>query len=828
MLLRNLTVAMLFITAYHVGAASRSDDIEFNTDIVDVADRENIDFSRFSRAGYMMPGNYTLTLYINNDTIPGQSVDWFNTDDDEKETQPCLNSALVKMIGLNPEFASQFSWWHRGECLVMANLPGLTLRNDPENSALYLSVPQRYLEYRVPNWDPPAQWDDGIPGVLFDYYASVQTRKGSRAGRQNSAAGNGTLGINAGAWRLRGDGQARYDDHTGQAPQWRWTRVYARRALPSIGANLVVGQNAFYSDIFDSVSFTGASLLSDDNMLPPNLRGYAPEISGVAKTNASVIVSQQGRIIQATQVAAGPFRITDLNEAVAGELDIRVEEQDGAVQAFTLNTASVPFLTRPGAVRYKLAAGKLSTTPRRTEGPEFAAGELSWGGRNGWSLYGGTIGSEQYNALATGIGWDMQTFGALSLDVTGSSARGLSQENGPSQRGTAWRLSYAKHVDETRSDIALAGYRYAERGYMSLGDYQDAQQYRSRGGSGKELYTANLSQPLRDWQMSLFLNYSHRRYWDRPDNRRLMLTVVQYVTLRSLPHLSLSATLYRNTSGGPRDDGIYVSLSMPFGERGNLSYSGSVTPDNQTHQASYYATLDERNSYQIGSGSSQNGALASGFVQHRADSAQINASASYQAGHYSVLSFSTRGGVTASGQGAALHRINIPGGSRMLLDTAGVAGVPIRTYAASVRSNRFGKAVVTDISNYYRNRFSIDVNAMPDNAEVMGSVIQKTLTEGAIGYGQFDVVSGRKAMAVLRLESGESPPFGAMVKNMKRQTLGVVGDDGAVYLSGIVQGAQMQVYWQGKAQCDIVLPERITEDVATGLLLPCRIPSVTL
>ncbi|MFT2603900.1 fimbria/pilus outer membrane usher protein, partial [Escherichia coli] len=84
------------------------------------------------------------------------------------------------------------------------------------------------------------------------------------------------------------------------------------------------------------------SLISDDNMLPPNLRGYAPEVTGIAKTNAKVIISQQGRVLYETSVASGPFRIQDINEAVSGELNVRVEEQDGGVQEFVVNTANIP------------------------------------------------------------------------------------------------------------------------------------------------------------------------------------------------------------------------------------------------------------------------------------------------------------------------------------------------------------------------------------------------------------------------------------------------------------------------------------------------------
>ena len=112
--------------------------------------------------------------------------------------------------------------------------------------------------------------------------------------------------------------------------------------------------------LFDSWRFTGASLASDDWQLPPRLRGYAPEVRGIARTNAKVIVSQQGRVLYESTVASGPFRIQDLSSAVSGQLDVRVEEQDGSAQTFTVETATIPYLTRPGQVRFKMAAGRPS------------------------------------------------------------------------------------------------------------------------------------------------------------------------------------------------------------------------------------------------------------------------------------------------------------------------------------------------------------------------------------------------------------------------------------------------------------------------------------
>ena len=46
------------------------------------------------------------------------------------------------------------------------------------------------------------------------------------------------------------------------------------------------GRRLPQSDIFDGFNYVGGSVSTDDQMLPPNLRGYAPDISGVAHTTA--------------------------------------------------------------------------------------------------------------------------------------------------------------------------------------------------------------------------------------------------------------------------------------------------------------------------------------------------------------------------------------------------------------------------------------------------------------------------------------------------------------------------------------------------------------
>lgn len=803
-----------------------NDDIQFNTDMLDLNDRQNIDLSRFSQGGYIMPGSYRMTVHVNKNDLQEQEVMFYAPDDDVNGSRACVNRLLVGQLGFKANETGKLSWWHNEECLDENSVEGMTVRGDLSNSSLYLSIPQAFLEYTDDNWDPPARWDEGIPGILFDYNLNGRAqRQQQNSNERYNFSGNGTTGANLGAWRLRADWQANLENQSGNnhssRQQLEWSRYYLYRAIPALRAKLTLGEDYLDSGMFDSFRFTGASLVSDDNMLPPNLRGYAPEVVGVAKTNAKVIIRQQGRVLYETTVATGPFRIRDINDAISGELNVRVEEQDGSVQTFTMNTANIPYLTRPGSVRFKFAAGQPSDFKHQTEGPVFSTGEFSWGISNGWSLYGGALVGGNYNALSLGVGRDLMAFGALSLDTTQSRAH-LPDEN-HSLSGASYRLSYSKDFDEYDSQVTFAGYRFSEEDFMSMSQYLDKRYYGSTTGNGKEMYTVTFNKHFRELRLSTYLNYSHETYWDRAANNRYNLTLSRYFDVGRFRNLSLSLSAYRNKYNSINDDGAYLSISIPWGDGGSVSYSATVNRDNNTHSMSYFGRIDESSTYQVRAGSSRAGGSASGFYTREGDLARFSANASYQAGSYSAIGMNAQGGMTLTTEGGALHRAGTTGGTRMLVDTEGVSNVPVRGYGRVSRTNIWGKAVIGDVNSYYRNKASIDLNQLGDRAEATTSVVQATLTEGAIGYRKFGVIAGEKAMAFIKLSDGSEPPFGATVHNIHGQETGIVNDGGSAYLSGINQGETMSVHWSGNPQCEVTMPTPLPKDMLMNtLLLPCH------
>ncbi|MCU6343473.1 fimbria/pilus outer membrane usher protein, partial [Escherichia coli] len=267
--------------------------VDFNTDVLDAADKQNIDFSRFSQAGYILPGEYLMQIMVNNQNIspsafpvtflePPVSVDV------GKNTLPqaCLTPEMVSRIGLTPVSLEKVTYWNNKQCADLSQLPGVEIHPAPSEGMLYINIPQAWLEYSDASWLPPSRWDNGIPGLLFGYNINGMVNKPHRGKQTQSLGYNGATGINFGAWRLRADYQGSLNHTTGSRQgtdsRFTWNRFYMYRVIPYWHAKLTLGEDYFNSSLFSSLRYTGARLESDDRMLPPRLRGYAPQVSGIA------------------------------------------------------------------------------------------------------------------------------------------------------------------------------------------------------------------------------------------------------------------------------------------------------------------------------------------------------------------------------------------------------------------------------------------------------------------------------------------------------------------------------------------------------------------
>ncbi|EOF4703812.1 MAG: fimbrial biogenesis outer membrane usher protein [Klebsiella huaxiensis] len=802
--------------------------VEFNTDMIDAEDRKNIDLSQFEKKGYIPAGSYLVRIKINKNSLPrAYDMEWIKADN-ESGSQLCLTKEHLTEFGFADSFITPLQPIDPKGCLDLSHKSELVVRLNKANMELVLTVPQAWMKYQAKNWTPPEFWDDGIAGLMLDYnlYASQYTP--SHGDSNQNFNSYGTLGFNLGAWRLRSDYQ--YDqsfiENKSTGSNSSLPRTYLFRPLPSLASKLTIGQYDLSSDLYDTFHFTGASLESDEQMLPPDLRGYAPQISGIAQTNAKVTVSQNGRTLYQTTVSPGPFTITDLGTTLQGQLDVTIEEEDGRKSSFQVGSASIPYLTRKGQIRYKSSVGKpTSTTHNDVNNPLFWTGEASWGWLNDISLYGGAIvTADDYQAATSGIGFNLNSFGSLSFDVTRAEAN-LRNDNKNKQSGFSYRANYAKRFEETGSQITFAGYRFSDKEYVTMNEYINSRNGDDSNTNEKESYVLSFNQYVAPLALNTYLSITRNTYWNSETNTNYSFSISRNFDIGDFKNISASLAMSRVSWDDEEENQYYFSITLPLENNRNIMYSlQRYGDDSATQTATWYDGSDRNNPWNMSvSGTdkqfSDGEAALRGYYQHYSPYGRLNVNGSVQPSSYRSLSAGWNGSFTATHYGAALHDYNAGNSSRVMVDADGISGVEINNNRSM--TNIFGIAVVPSVGNYTTATVMVNNNDLPDGVDVTNSVIRTTLTEGAIGYMPLSATKGYQIIGVIRLEDGHYPPLGVTVTDKETgRDMGLVADDGFVYLSGVQENSILTLKWNDKV-CEITPPNHSNID-GQAVILPCK------
>lgn len=164
-----------------------------------------------------------------------------------------------------------------------------------------------------------------------------------------------------------------------------------------------MGESSSLSTIFDSVPFTGIQLATDTTMLPESMRGYAPIIRGIAKTNARVVIKQNGYRVYQTYVAPGAFEITDMYPSGgSGDLYVSVEESDGSKQEFVVPFATLPVMVRENQLEYEITSGKYRPYDGGVDETPFTQATATYGVSSSLTLYGGMQAASRYRGAVDG------------------------------------------------------------------------------------------------------------------------------------------------------------------------------------------------------------------------------------------------------------------------------------------------------------------------------------------------------------------------------------------------------------------------------------------
>ncbi|MGL4757389.1 MAG: fimbria/pilus outer membrane usher protein, partial [Aeromonadaceae bacterium] len=294
------------------------------------------DLSYFAQQGEQLPGRYRVEVYVNQQRIDTASLSFVRV---AHQLQPELTLAYLRELGVNTAASAALASLTEQEPITDLGryIPSAFTRFDFAAQRLDISIPQVAMRQASRDVVPMALWDDGIPAAFVDYTFSGSSNH-SQQGSTASYFLNLRSGANAGPWRLRN--LASY-----QSGHWQSRASWLQRDLRGLRSQLRLGESYTSGLLFNSMSFQGLSLVSDDAMLPDSERGFAPTLHGVAHSNARVTVRQHGYIIYETYVAPGAFAIEDLQPTTqSGDLLVTVRESDGSETHFTQPYAAVPLM----------------------------------------------------------------------------------------------------------------------------------------------------------------------------------------------------------------------------------------------------------------------------------------------------------------------------------------------------------------------------------------------------------------------------------------------------------------------------------------------------
>lgn len=770
--------------------------------------------TRLSKKNRFEPGQYDVSVFMNK-RASGQDLVQIALVNNEPEI--CMSESLFNKAGFLPQYRRELTKLLKQQTCVPVSLvvPEAKVELDSELS-LQFSAPQSVLEDRPEGAIAISELNEGT-FVAFANYTLNQyhtQQRGNTTGNSDYTYLNLNSGINLGLWQYRqistyNYSHSKYSGKSNSLSKWHTISNYVQRAIPQLQSKLVIGETNTTGQYLSGLNYTGLELASDERMQPTSRQGYAPVVTGIAKTNAVVEVRQNGNLIYQTLVPNGAFAIRDLNPTnYGGDLDVTVIEADNSRTQFTVPFSAVPDSLRMGRTKYSVAAGK---TRDQVDDTYFFDTNIQHGLNNSFTLGIGARLAEHYQAGLVSTVF-ANNFGAFGLNTTYSYA---DLGSGKTHNGWMASLTYSKSIQPTQTNISLAGYRYSTKGYREFTDFIH------------ERYSLK-NDKVHSWASSTYLQHY-----------RLMMTVAQ--PLGEYGNLSFSASTQEYRDGRPRDTQYQVSYnkSLPKGITMSLNVSRQRTnyldrtDKDETEFSSKYNTVGMV-SFNIPLGSTRSALSTSAtFDKENGDNYQASLSGSlgdydspynYSANvnydeKYSNVSYAAnlhknnafgstslnasygknywQGGFGHTGS-LVLHNSGLTAGPYLsetfaIIEAKGAEGATVFNGQGAV-VNRFGHAIVPSLVPYRYNAIAISPDGLKNNhVDIEANEYRIAPYAGAAVKVRFKTNAGYPVL--LTLQNDASIPMGADVVDQDGNPLGMVGQNNQAYFRAPDKTGTVKIIW---------------------------------
>ncbi|MCM2367333.1 MULTISPECIES: fimbria/pilus outer membrane usher protein [Proteus] len=810
MKIRKICISLILYlgyTALSYAENDKSDNIYFDPDFLELPNKSSIDLSQFEN-NEQLPGKYYVDIYVNTNLIGTKNIKFEKIDNGK--LIPCLSISDLTKFGVKTSEYKELET-KGNNCINLSAIPNAKSEFQFNSQRLYLSIPQIAMNNDPRGFVDLNNIDNGITALLLNYSYSGSKNYDRKSDGSNTTSNYINLrpGVNIGPWRLRN--YTTWSNSDDKSSKWDTVYTYLSRSINQLKSQLILGDGVSLSSVFDSVPFRGIQLGTDDDMYPESVRGYAPVVRGIARSNAQITIKQNGYIIYQTEVAAGPFEINDLYPTgSSGDLYVTIKESNGSEQHQIVPFASLPVLQREGYLSYSVTGGEYRSYDKNVDKTKFGQFTLIYGLPYGVTTYGGSQLSQDYQSYSLGAGKNLGVFGAISVDITHANS---TFNDGTKQQGQSYRFRYNKNLNNIGTNIALAGYRYSTNGFYSLSEVFDSfrrTNYSPEVERRRNRAEITINQNLGEGNGSLAIGYIKEDYWN--SNKKTQSATLGYNNSWQGISYGMNYTYNKNTNRYS-----YISGEKTQSENEHL-FAFSVSVPFSVFDDTFYYNFNTNSSNHntstgsVGISASQlnnrlNWSAQQGFTnQDQGSSGNINASYKGQLGDitggYSYskdnhnLYYGVNGSVVAHSGGIVLGQQL--GETSAIVDIPNAKDIAILNQAG-VKTNSRGYALVPYVTPYRKNTLEVDTLMLPENTEMELTSQTISPSRGALVKADFSANVGHRVLMTVNLANKKPVPFGAQVIFKDNSQLNsIVGNDGEVYLSGLEQRGNLTIKYNNE------------------------------
>jgi len=511
----------------------------------------------------------------------------------------------------------------------------------------------------------------------------------------------------------------------------------------------------------------GGMQIATNFTIDPDLITYPlPIISGQAAVPSSVDVLVDGVHQLSSQVSAGPFEVTQLPAVNgSGEVSVVVKNALGQQITETLPFYASEMMLAPGLSSYSIETGFV----RRRFGElsddyKTPAASASW-------RYGVT---PWLTVEAHGEGTNTLAMGGAGVIVTLDNEVLVSLADAVSKNAGRTGMQYAVQIQHNDPVFNVdASLQEATPGFRDIaavsGDPVPTMILQAGGGVSYGAIG------------SLGVNFTKVESRDEHDT---VLTASYSRQLFRRAYLFVNAFRDFTRHGG--GDGVLVSFSIAFGDRGSVSVDPNVS-DGQyaTTVQAVEATPDvgDVGGQLLATDGQGQQAHEYGELDYRSPFGQFGIGVDHQGATQTVRA--TADGSIALADGS-LFATNTIYDSFAVVDTGGVKGIDVtdenRPYGKTGSS---GELLIPDLQSFEANQIAIDPNDIPinDNVNALTQIVRPQDRSGVVV--RFRIRPSDGAILQLVDAAGKSLPVGsaATLQGTTQQT--IVGYQGEVFLQGL-------------------------------------------